>query len=323
MAHFDWDGNGKDDAFDTFMDMTMVSDVIEDNNDNCDDTYCEDSGCCEDEPKMDSEEFDNTTESTLSFQDELKQNLRTPEVVRNEKSSMQLKECQKQAEFVLTIIKDMLMTNAQNAVYTQQNGVTTVSCIYNLPQYFLRRTHKNNSEQLRINRKTNFLLREPNLVYRSWDTFDVEPEYSFKYYLFIICLKELAKKDNIDIEEIIREPHRDNFYPFPTDIDLAVGAYYLAVKATTRISGGNQNNKNNQNSTNTDKPKVNQELSSQEIPKEISNWSVFAIYLIVIILLVLLICGICYVEKFGKLLVSIVLIAAAIGAYHIINKIIE
>lgn len=102
------------------------------------------------------------------------------------------------------------------------------------------RTHKNNGEQLRRNQKTNFLLREPNLVYRAWDTFDIEPEYSFKFHLFMICLRELAEKEHINIENVIHEPHRDNVYPFPIDIDLAVGTYYLAVKATTRISDGSQ-----------------------------------------------------------------------------------
>lgn len=123
MAQFDWNGNGKDDAFDTFMDMKMVSNVIEDNDDgydvlDCDDTCCEDCVNCEDEPNVVSHTFNETNRSSTSFQDVLKQNLRTPEVVRNEKSKMELEECEKEAEFVLSIIKNMLIENAQNAVYT-------------------------------------------------------------------------------------------------------------------------------------------------------------------------------------------------------------
>ncbi len=326
MAQFDWNGNGKDDAFDTFMDMKMVSDVIEDNDDgydgfDCDDTCCEDCGCGEDEPEMDSETFSNTTESTLSFQDVLKQNLRTPEVVRNEKSKMELEECEKDAEFVLSIIKDMLITNVQNAVYIEQDGVTTVSCIYNLPQHFLRRTHKNNSEQLIRNQKTNFLLREPNLVYRSWDTFDVEPEYRSKFYLFMICLKELAEKEHIYIEKVIYEPHRDNIYPFPIDIDLAVGTYYLAVKATTRISDENRNNTNNQSSVHINKPKVTQEvLPLQKTDDKMPVGCVFAIVILICVILGLAVVGATADGKLGLFFVAIVCIVVPIVVYFLINS---
>lgn len=318
MAQFDWNGNGKDDAFDTFMDMKMVSEVIEDNDDGYDDfdrddTCCEDYENCEDEPERDSETFSNTTESTLSFQDVLKQNLRTPEVVRNEKSKMELEECEKEAEFVLSIIKNMLIENAQNAVYTEQNGVTTVSCIYSLPQHFLRRTHKNNGEQLRRNQKTNFLLREPNLVYRAWDTFDIEPEYSFKFHLFMICLKELAEKEHINIENVIHEPHRDNVYPFPIDIDLAVGTYYLAVKATTRISDGSQRDTNNQDSANINKPKVTQEvLPPQKTEDKMPFGCVFAIVILICVILGLAAVGAKADGKLGMFFVALICIVVLI-----------
>lgn len=331
MPGFDWNGNGEHDVFDTFMDMKMVSDIMDENNSDYsdfdyDDTNCDDDICEFESTTGYSSTHSETESSTSSFQDELKQNLRSKEEVRNEEAQKALESRMIEAKYILSNIKRGLVQNAQNAIYTTENGVTTVSYIYNLPQQFLRRRHKDNGEQIRQNNKTNFLFRDPNLVYHSWVSFDIEPEYSSDFILFEKCLKELASKEKITLKVVIYDLTEGKVYPFPTNIPLAIGSYYLAVKASTSVSDNTDVSNSSEEKllsdtkSTQDVPFVKEESNTTPVNTKESDVSILLKSIIIVVILCVIAFAICVSGNFGDLGRAVVLIGAAIGGYYILKS---
>ena len=173
----------------------------------------------------------------MNFQDELRRSIRTPEEVNKETVEKENEALMTAAKQTLADIKNALMSNAQNAKYSTQNGITTVSCLCRISQRYLRRRTMNNSEQLKQNQQKFFLLRDPNLVYCTWDCFEVEPKLSSEYYQYIEMLKQLAAQENITVEVVIHDATGKKEYPFPIKLKRFYSVHcYLCVRASTTIS---------------------------------------------------------------------------------------
>lgn len=173
----------------------------------------------------------------MSFQDELKKNMRTPEEVNKENALKDKEARMTEASLTLSDIKNALVSSAKNANYSTENGVTKVSCICRIPQRFLCRRSINNNEQLRQNQQKFFLFRDPSIVYCTWECFEVEPKYSDEYNQYVQALKQLAAKDNIQVEIVIQDDTDNKVYSFPNKLKRFYSVYcYLSVKATTVIS---------------------------------------------------------------------------------------
>ena len=100
MAKFDWNGNGKKDNFDRFIEMKVISEVSKDEVDKITEDFDENDDLIEEE----SEDYDNddtdeaiyqqvvikksTTIKEGDFQSELKKNMKTPEQVQKERGSV-------------------------------------------------------------------------------------------------------------------------------------------------------------------------------------------------------------------------------------------
>ena len=107
-------------------------------------------------------------ETATSFQDELKNNMRSKEDVEKEyeerirkDKERQKKEMEAEAMLTLQKIKNILLQNVKTALYTTENGVTTVSCSYDAPSRFLSHRWMSNSLQVDQNNKAFILFRDP------------------------------------------------------------------------------------------------------------------------------------------------------------------
>lgn len=247
MPGFDWNGNGRHDAFDSFMDMKVVSDVSGSSDTDYSDFDDTDVDTVEDDTFVGRTTKVGTSgrsytgphrgTTNMSFQDELKQNLRTPDVVKRENADREYNARLTEAKLTLHDIKKALVQSAKDARYTTQNGVTTISCLCRIPQRYLRRRSENNGDQLRENQQKFVLFRDPDLIYRTWDSFDVEPRYASEYRQYAAALKQVAAEENISIEFVIHGAKEDKVYPFPTKVpSVYTIGWYLCARATTCLS---------------------------------------------------------------------------------------
>lgn len=179
----------------------------------------------------------------MGFQDELKQNLRTPEVVEKEKEEKEYEHALSSATYTLYRIKERLIDNAKNAKYTLKNGVATISFVYTIDQKFFLKEEKDNSEEYHRNYRAPILFIDTNIKYRSWFYFRINPEYEHEYDLYMQALKKLAAEENINIECVVHNRKDDITYPFPKMFETtgtgmtSIYQYhcYLSVRATTSI----------------------------------------------------------------------------------------
>lgn len=172
----------------------------------------------------------------MNFQDELRKNLRTPEEVNKETAAKEKRAQMTAARQTLADIKSTLMSNAQNAKYSTQNGTTTVSCLYCISQHFLQRTSKNNSKELAQDLKKPRFPRRPKVVYCTWECFTVNPQFSHEYYLYIEAVTSLAARDDIQIEVVILDATTNKVYPFPAELKRFYSVHcYLCIRATTVV----------------------------------------------------------------------------------------
>lgn len=255
---FDWNGDGKSDAFDHFMDMKVMSSSSEDSDNSFSDFDDESDTDTDDYRNADidagrsellgtlrnvsTQKSSQTSNTSSSFHDELKQNLRSPEVVRKENEEKKTNRALETAKYDLSKIKSKLIENAKAAKYTVENGVTTVTCIYEdywQINRYMRTGRLDNGNEIAENQKKFALLRDPNLVYCVWKTFQIEPKYSAEYYQYAAALKQVAAEENIQIEFVVHNNKSGEIYPFPSKVRETYNMTYcqLCVKASTVISG--------------------------------------------------------------------------------------
>ena len=336
MPGFDWNGNGRSDAFDHFMDMKVMSDssdVSDDNFSDCDDVSDDTDNYGND----DVDDIDvgraklvgtlrnastsrsyTSSKSSTSFQEELRQNLRSPEVVRQENADRLNNSMRFEAERTLRDIKNGLMYKAKNAEYVTENGCTSLTCFCQMPHRFMRTRREDNTDQLKRDKQTFFLFRDPNLVYMTWNNYEIEPKYSTEYRQYMSALKELASKENINIEAVVYSSRENKYVTFPSRVrnDYSFG-WSLCVKATTVISGRKEN-VTAKASTYTASPTVTQsktQTTSQQREPESNGTTIVKSVLCVGVCVL----GFVIMANVGGLFGALALIGAAFLGYKIMN----
>lgn len=332
MPGFDWNGNGKSDAFDHFMDMKVMSSsssvdseelqIDADVDDTDDDIDLHRAAVASSLRRVynSASGGSHTTTTTVgtqstSFQDELKKNMRTPETVRQENAERERSSAMWEAQRTLETIKKLLLNKVQNAEYVKQNGVTSVSCTCDINYRYLRKRSYNNGDQLRENQKKSFLFRDPNLVYRTWDVFDVEPKYASEYNNFMAALKELASKENITIEPILLNG-KNGVYPFPSTQDRIFGYTQLCVKATTIITF-DPNYKPPASEAQTQVPKNTETKTTQTKQDDNATTIVKSVLCVAVCFIAF---AICLSGGIGKLGMALIMIGAVVLGYFIMKK---
>ena len=324
MPGFDWNGNGKSDAFDHFMDMKVMSSSSSDDSDELDiDTDTDDdtdytvtSSSRADYSSTGSYGTAKTSGTTSSsFQDELKKNMRTPETVSHENAERERSSAMWEAKRTLETIKELLLHKVQNAEYVKQNGVTSVSCTCDINHRYLRKRSYNNGDQLRENQKKSFLFRDPNLIYRTWDVFDVQPEYVSQYNSFMSALREIAAKENITIEPVLLNG-KNGVYPFPSTQDRIFGYTQLCVRATTIIAV-DPNYKPPSTETQSQAPKATETKTTQTKQDDNATTIVKSVLCVAVCLIAF---AICLSGGIGKLGMALIMIGAAVLGYFIMKK---
>ena len=181
--------------------------------------------------------------TTLDFQEELKQNMRSPEVVRRENAERMNNAMKYDAERTMREIKNALMYKAKNAEYVIENGVTSLTCFCQMPYRFMRSREEDNLEQLKQNQQIFVLFRDPNLIYMTWKNYEINPKYNNEYWQYISALKELAKKEKISIESVVYNSRDKKYVPFPSRVrnDYS-GGWWVCVKAKIVVSSNTTTN---------------------------------------------------------------------------------
>lgn len=207
----------------------------------------------------------------MDFQEELKQNLRSAETVENEARQQELAEMKAEAAKSLKEIKYRLLESAKYARTETKDGVTSVYCFYQLPYHYMSFSRGNNDEELRANAKLPKLLRDPNLKYHSWTCYDVEPENSTKYYLYIWSLRELAAAEKISIETVIYDSKANKMASFPAKLSHDYGSSWrLCVRATSVVSV-DENYKPEQTTSSTLQKQPVEDITPKEETFEVRN----------------------------------------------------
>ena len=189
-----------------------------------------------------------------------------------------------------------------------------------MPYRFMRTRREDNGDQLKQNQQTFVLFRDPNLVYMTWNNYQVEPKYSTEYQQYIFALKELAAKENIRIESVVYNSRENKYVPFPSRVrnDYSTG-WSLCVKATTVISGNAENivsNATPSTSYSAPAPQNKAPSSSQQTAPE-SNGTTIVKSLLCVGLCVL---GFVIMANAGGLIGALALIGAAILGYKIMSS---
>ena len=335
MPGFDWNGNGRSDAFDHFMDMKVMSDSSDTSDDSLSDydDISDDTDDSYDDNDVDvgraelvgtlrnvaSNRSYTSSKSSTSFQDELRQNLRSPEIVRQENADRLNNSMRFEAERTIKDIKNSLMYKAKNAEYVTENGCTSLTCFCQMPYRFMRTRREDNGDQLRQNQKNFFLFRDPKLVYMTWNNYEIEPKYSTEYRQYMSALKELAAKENIIVESVVYSSRENKYVTFPSRVrnDYSFG-WSLCVKATTIISGNKETVSPKtasfaSSSTNT---KNTTQANSQQREQESNGTTIVKSFLCI----GLCVLGFVIAANAGGLIGAIALIGAAILGYKIMSS---
>lgn len=333
MPGFDWNGNGSHDAFDSFMDMKVMGDVNSDNGSEIDSSedYADDFDDASDYEPARTSSYSRVRHSSfsterkasngMSFQDELLQSMRTPETVKKENADRLNNAMRYDAERTLREIKNALLYKAKNAEYTTENGVTSLTCFCQMPHRFMRTRREDNGDQLRQNQKNFFLFRDPKLIYMTWNNYEIEPKYSTEYRQYISALKELAAKENIDVESVVYSSKENKYVTFPSRVrnDYSFG-WSLCVKATTIISGNTEKTNRQRENPTTYTPvqeitqSKNQSDTQQKEPESNGTTIIKSILCVGVCVL-----GFIIMANVGGLFGALALIGAAFLGYKIMN----
>ena len=329
MPGFDWNGNGRSDAFDRFMDMKVTSETFDNDNDTFDADLETDEKIDNHYHRANDASSPSTTYNTTvggntsssrtqstSFQDELRNNMRAPETVRQENAERERSSAMWEAKRTLDTIKKVLLHKVQNAEYINKNGVTSVSCVCDINYRYLRKRSYNNGDQLRQNQQKFVLLRDPNLIYRTWDVFDVEPKYSSEYHNFMSALREIASKENITIEPVLLNG-KNGVYSFPSTTEKIFGYVQLAVRATTILATDPNYRETQAEVPQTPKTNTTETKTTATTTDDNATTIVKSILCVVVCVLAF---AICLSGDIGKLGMALIMIGAAVLGYFIMRK---
>lgn len=154
----------------------------------------------------------------MSFQDELKNSIKTKEEAEQSASDKITAIAEYEAKRLIKEIKSALIAKAKVADYQTINGTTVVTCTCPLPlRYLCKRRLDNNAQIIANNRK--LLFKNRNLVYQTWYICEIAPQYEEEYKRLTNILRSLASEDKIDINFVICEKREKKRYPFPSQIE--------------------------------------------------------------------------------------------------------
>lgn len=154
----------------------------------------------------------------MSFQDELKNSIKTKEEAEQSVSDKITAIAEYEAKRLIKEIKSALIAKAKVADYQTINGTTVVTCTCPLPlRYLCKRRLDNNAQIIANNRK--LLFKNRNLVYQTWYICEIAPQYEEEYKRLTNILRSLASEDKIDINFVICEKREKKIYPFPSQIE--------------------------------------------------------------------------------------------------------
>ena len=154
----------------------------------------------------------------MSFQDELKNSIKTKEEAEQSASDKITAIAEYEANRLIKEIKSALIAKAKVADYQTINGTTVVTCTCPLPlRYLCKRRCDNNAQIIANNRK--LLFKNRNLVYQTWYICEIAPLYEEEYRRLTNSLRSLAHEDKIDIKFVICEKREKKIYPFPSQIE--------------------------------------------------------------------------------------------------------
>ena len=112
----------------------------------------------------------------MSFQDELKNSIKTKEEAEQSASDKITAIAEYEAKRLIKEIKSALIAKAKVADYQTINGTTVVTCTCPLPlRYLCKRRLDNNAQIIANNRK--LLFKNRNLVYQTWYICEIAPQY--------------------------------------------------------------------------------------------------------------------------------------------------
>lgn len=271
---------------------------------------------------------ENGKSGATSFQDELKQNLRSPEIAQKEENEKQMNYALETAKYDLTKIKKQLVENAKAGKYTVANGITTVSCIYdgNMKfSWYMRIGRLDNGDEISANQKKIGLLRDPSLKYRVWKTFQVESKHSAEYYQYSIALEQAAAQEKIKVEFIVQNCKTGECYPFPSKVEDTYNMTYckLVVRASTVIAR-NQPTQSHQSKpvevANVKQPEKTQTSMQTQPSKVKRSDGEVVLRCILAVALCIATFSVCLSSDIGQFGMALLLIGAAIGGYYIVNK---
>lgn len=325
MPGFDWNGNGKSDAFDHFMDMKIISDSSDNSgdsytDDDSSDYACTSGGTSSYVSHVSDSTYNSVVDSKMDFNEQLKQSIRTPETVKSEIDAQKTNAMYKEAELTLRDIKCALVYSAKEAKYVVVDGIKTVYCFCSISQRFMQKKRIDNANELRQNNQTFFLFRDPNLQYMTWNSYEIVPKYREDFHKFLSALKQLASKEKIEVECVVYNSKDNKYVPFPSKSrnDYSYG-WTLCVRATSKVGVVATSNPTASITNNVTVSPDPQMVKENNVQKETqSNASVIGKSLLVI--------GLCVgallfsiAADLGKLGISLCLIGAAITGYHILK----
>ena len=261
----------------------------------------------------------------MSFQDELKENLRSFEEVQKEVTQRETDYMMMKANNSLHDIKNKLIESAKYARTETQNGITSVFCYYELPHYYMNIRMESNINQLKQDQQKFVLFRDPNLTYHTWSCYEVSPNYSTEFWQYISTLKELASKENISIEPVVYNYKENRAESFPSKLPNNHNlSWRLHLKATSVISIDEDYLETQQTVTSTstyeyqvENINSNRKTTSTQYMK--SSDGEIIVKSIIVILFCLIAFLICFSGNFGQLGMALLLIGVAFLGYKIME----
>ncbi len=324
MPGFDWNGNGKSDAFDHFMDMKIISDSSDNNvdsylEDNDTSDYSYTSGASGYVSHVSDNTYESVVDPNIDFAEHLKNSIRSPEDVKLELDAKKNDAMYAEAKLTLRDIKCALIYNAKAAKYIVSDGIKMVYCFCSISQRFMQKKRSDNANELKQNNQTFFLFRNPNLQYMTWNNYEIVPEYREEFKKFLTALKQLAAKEKIEVECVVYNGRDNKYVPFPSKSrnDYSYG-WTLCVRATAKVGVASTDTVSTTSTNQTIKSPQLYSDNNNEQSETPSNASVIAKSLLVIGLCVgALVLSIS--ADLGKLGIGLCLIGAAIVGYHILK----
>lgn len=167
----------------------------------------------------------------MSFRDELRRHTKLKENLQQEKTVEEEKRCtieekkraaklenaKKEAVQVLHQLYDVLFESANQGKYLSDSTRRTVSGTLAINQKYLLIFKEDNAAQYVAN--NNSLLRNPFVKFRCWTNYMVHYQYKEEFEMFAKTLEELAAKDGIRIEFVVKSQQSDKIFPFPSRIE--------------------------------------------------------------------------------------------------------